>query len=307
MKILNITNGGRDVDAKLIGGKSLPIFNLHHNKIPVPESYVIGYDFFDQHLNDIDFWNRIDVKSLTKKNKNLFIELEKARKIIMKTKISERLRSEIRLVHNNFKFYAVRSSANIEDSDEKSWAGLFESYIGVASSKLEFYIKKVWCSVFSEKIIDYLDFPQDIKKIKMSVLLQEAINSEVSGVCFTKDPTSGDPDILIIEAVWGIGEYLVQGSVTPDRYLVSREGHYISEVNFSEQESKMCISKGQLKVIKNSKKCIQKLSGEKVIELSILARKIENNYGRPMDIEWCLIQNKLYILQARPITTLSLE
>lgn len=299
MRIFNLTKIKEKVDTKLIGGKSLPIFQMYKKNIPVPISYCIGYDFFIRHLIDIDFWNKINFDK-----KDLVEEIKKANKIILKSELSIDLKNELQKISTKIKFWAVRSSANIEDAKNKSWAGGFESYIGINNTNLEYYIKSVWASVFSQRVLNYLDNIKDIKNIKMAVLLQEAIDSDSSGVCFTSDPFDDEDEEIIIEAVHGIGEYLVQGEVVPDRYLFNKEDMFISEVHFNEQKKKLSFSnKGNLEKVKNIRFNSQKLNGEKIFELSKMAIKIEKIYKGPRDIEWCYKGNKLYILQSRPITS----
>jgi phosphoenolpyruvate synthase/pyruvate phosphate dikinase len=301
MKIFNLTKSDTKVDKKLIGGKSLPILEMNKNKIPVPISYGIGHNFFTNHLLNIGFWDKINFDF---NEKDLLKKIRLAKKVILKSDLSEDLKKELDIIDKNIKFWAVRSSANIEDSKNKSWAGGFESYIGVKRDKIEYYIKKVWASVFSERVLNYLDKPQDIKDIKMAILLQEAMDSDVSGVCFTADPFDDESDEIIIEAVHGIGEYLVQGEVVPDKYLFNKVDLFISEVNFNEQKKKLSFSNnGLLNKVENLNFKEQKLSGDKIVELSKMALKIENIYKEPRDIEWCYKGNRLYILQSRPITS----
>lgn len=299
MKIFNLTKTKERIDAKIIGGKSLPILEMYKKNIPVPASYCIGYDFFVRHLLEIDFWNKIDFDK-----KDLSEEIKKAERIILKSELSGDLKKELQKIFSKIKFWAVRSSANIEDSKNKSWAGGFESYIGVKNTDLEYYIKSVWASVFSQRVLNYLDNIKEIKNIKMAVLLQEAIDSDSSGVCFTSDPFDDEDEEIIIEAVHGIGEYLVQGEIIPDRYLFNKEDMFISEVHFNEQKKKLSFSKrGNLEKVKNNKIKDQKLTGNQIVELSNMALKIEKIYKESRDIEWCYKGNKLYILQSRPITS----
>lgn len=304
MKIHNITSYKKILNIEIVGGKCLPIFEMGKNNIPIPISYSIGYDFFEKHLKDINFWNKIDINSLESNNKNLGKELEFARKIILQSNLDIHFLNQLIEIKDKSDFWAVRSSANIEDAKNKSWAGVFESYVGVKKSSLEEYIKKVWVSIFSERVINYISNPKDIKNIKMAILLQKAINADVSGVCFTRDPFSNELDQMIIEAVHGMGEYLVQGEVIPDRYIVDKEGGLILEVNFNKQYNKLKFSgKGELEKVKNEKRAQQKLEGKEIIELYEISKKIEGIYNSPRDIEWCYSNGYFYILQSRPITS----
>jgi|GEM_PF-6929421 len=305
MKIHHLNKNNKKNPIKDIGGKCAPFIELSKNKISIPDSYAIEDSFFVEYLESIDFWKEIDIKKIHKKNGQLFKLLDKAKKIILEGKMPDSLSSELLKISKKNKSWAVRSSANIEDAKNKSWAGGFESYIGINKKDLEKYIKLVWASVFTKRVVSYLNKPEDIKKIKMAILLQEAINPDVSGVAFSRvESEDGDYDEILIEAVHGVGEFLVQGEVTPDRYIVEREECVILEVDFNLQREKLTFSnKEKLAKISNNKFQKQKLNGDQIIELSNTIKKIENIYKDPRDIEWCIKNNKIYILQSRPITT----
>ena len=305
MKIYHLNKNSKKIPIENIGGKCTPFIELSKNKIVIPDSYAVEDSFFVEHLENIDFWNKIDIKKIHKNNGDLDSVLNKAKKLIISSSISDNLYKELKKISNKNKLWAVRSSANIEDAKNKSWAGGFESYIGINKKELEKYIKLVWASVFTKRVVNYLNKPEEIKKIKMAVLLQEAINPDVSGVSFSRvESEDGDYDEILIEAVHGVGEYLVQGEVTPDRYIVEREECVLLEVDFNEQKNKLSFSnKEELNKVANSKYKKQKLEGKQIIELSSVIKKIEKIYKDPRDIEWCLKKDKFYILQSRHITS----
>jgi len=302
MKIYNLTGKKGVIKKEIIGGKCLPIFEMNKKGIDVPTSFAIGYDFFENHLENIGFWLKFNSSDFVNNN-NLEKNLSNARNLIINTDIDPKLISQLKQILSKLKFWAVRSSANIEDSTDKSWAGGFESYIGVKDKDVSKYIKHVWASVFTQRVLNYIDNPKKIKDIKMSVLLQEAINSDTSGVCFTQESLEEDEE-MIIESIHGIGEYLVQGEVIPDRYIIDRKTNIISEVIFNEQGKLLSFNnQGVLKKILNKNKKEQKLTGAEIIELSKICFNIEKIYKNPRDIEWCKKGKKFYILQSRPITT----
>ncbi|MDR2411931.1 MAG: hypothetical protein LBD88_05230 [Candidatus Peribacteria bacterium] len=298
MKIYNLKKD-KKIDISKIGGKALPIFEMIKSNFSVPSSFVIDSDFFEQHLKYINFWQKISIAKMRKTN-----ELKKAQKLIIESHISRELKDKLSKIKNNIRFWAVRSSANVEDSKNNSWAGRFESFIGIKQKDLEQNIKKVWASVFRAKVISYLDDLKNIKKIKMSVLLQTAIDADVSGVLFTKDIFKNEENNLVIEAVNGIGEYLMQGEIIPDKYVVNKKSLVIVEIDFNEQKNKLSFSrKGFLSKSKNINVKKQKLSGGQIIELSKIAIKNEKIYKTAQDIEWCIKYGRFYLLQSRPITT----
>lgn len=302
MQIYSLDKKRKFISRKKIGGKCKPFIKMSKNKISIPKSFVLISDSFVEHIDKINLWGEIPIKSISKKNKNLPKILKRARRKIENKNINDNLKKEIvRLKKTGIKKWAIRSSANIEDDFKRSWAGRFESFIGVEHKEIEKYAKKVWASVFSERVVDYLKEPKNIKDIKMAILMQEVIDADVSGVCFTTNISEKNPEEIAIEAVHGMGEYLVEGRVTPDKYIVEKESCIILEVRYSEQKNKLKFLKNRFKKMDNKKQREQKLTGDQIIALSKIAKKIEKIFKRPMDIEWCLKNNNFYILQSRPI------
>lgn len=265
-------NNLRNISAKLVGGKAFSLIILSKNGITVPGGFVVNCNVFEEFSNE-------------KMSQSLIFEIE----------------SKIKKV--GARRYAVRSSANIEDASENSWAGQFESYLNVPSQKVIKNIKKCWTSVFNDRVIGYGD-KKNLSKIKMAVIVQESIDSDVSGACFTRNPLDKNDKNIFIEAVWGLGEILMQGKTIPDRYEVERRSNIILNADVNKQNV-ICktLKNGGIKIMPIKKIFKQKLSGKEIIYLAKMAQKIEKIYRKGCDIEWCKKGNNIYILQARPITT----
>lgn len=181
---------------------------------------------------------------------------------------------------------SVRSSAVAEDSQKASWAGQLETYLNVSREDLISKIKECWNSVKSDRVLSYAG-RQNLseEQLAMAVIIQKMIDSKASGVMFTANPVSQNKNEMMIESVLGLGEALVQGSVTPDNFIVDKESLEIKS-----------------KDLQNDK---QTISDENVKKLTKIGKRIEDHYGSPQDIEWAIDeQNKIWILQSRPITTL---
>jgi pyruvate,water dikinase len=287
-----------------LGGKANSLVVLSKNKIIIPNGFVVNsnayYDFFKKN-------NLIAIADSLKTapSGNILKIAATLKKLIINGSFPEELAAEIKscIKRCPAKSYAVRSSANVEDNSRQSWAGQFESYLNILSDDVIYSIKKCWSSVFSGKVINYIINKQNISSIKMAVIIQGSIKSDVSGICFTKNPLTGDDNILI-EAIFGMGELLAQGQVTPDSYEVERKSNIILEANINEQ-SLICslLSGGGVRTKKIKKTFKQKLTGQEIIDLAKMAVKIEKIYGDGCDIEWCKKKGVLYILQSRPITT----
>jgi pyruvate,water dikinase len=135
------------------------------------------------------------------------------------------------------------------------------------------------------------------------VIIQKMVDAEVSGIAFTAHPVTKDKDMILIEAGFGLGEAMVSGMVTPDSYVIDKKGLTVYDFKIGKQK-KMVTREGVVDV-PEEKQTERKLSEEKAIALAQLCIQIENHYGVPQDIEWVLADDKICILQSRPVTTLN--
>lgn len=203
---------------------------------------------------------------------------------------------------------AVRSSATAEDLPNASFAGQQETFLNVkGETHLLEKVKECFASLFNERAIYYRHqqgFSHD--KVGLAVVVQKMVNSEKSGIAFSVDPITNDKNKIIIEAVYGLGEYIVQGYVTPDHYEVDKKTFTIIKKEVKNQNVKLVRSgfgNKEVKLGKLGKN--QKLSDQEIIKLALLISDIEKHYYFPQDIEWAIEKDKLYITQSRPITTLN--
>ena len=203
------------------------------------------------------------------------------------------------------KLYAVRSSAVGEDGCGNSFAGQIESYLYVKPKDIKSRIQDVINSANSDRIKFYREQNGlSNEDIKVGVIVQEMINSEVSGVAFSSNPITGKRNEIVISSVMGLGEGLVSGELNADNYVY--ENGKI-EKNITEKPYKIVLNEEEgfgTKQVKNENPTAPSLSDEQVRKIADEVKKIVNIYGKPQDIEWAYEAGKLYILQARPITTL---
>ncbi|MGB5019050.1 MAG: PEP/pyruvate-binding domain-containing protein, partial [Candidatus Moraniibacteriota bacterium] len=231
-----------------------------------------------------------------------------------------------REILDNFKkldarFVAVRSSATAEDSASAAWAGQLDSFLNTTEESLLKNVQRCWASLFTPRAIFYR-FEQGLheSKISVAVVVQKMIQSEVSGIAFSVHPVTEDYNQLIIEAGFGLGEAIVSGQITPDSYVVEKSPRRIIDKNIAEQErgiyrkavgaparitSVSDVGGNEWQPIPTEKRNLQKLSNDQILELSAIIIGIEKHYGFPCDIEWAFEGGKFYIVQSRPITTLS--
>ncbi len=207
------------------------------------------------------------------------------------------------------KAVAVRSSAPGEDSAKTSFAGVHASYVNIRGARAILrHLRLVWASLWSDAALLYRkEMGLDILSSAMAVLVQEMVEGRVSGVAFGENPDNKSE--AVIEAVYGLNRGLVDGTVEPDRWTLARKTGHIKTYMPAEREKAMFAGeKGtELKALPETFQKNPPLTPAEVLEVFELVRKTENLFGVPQDIEWTFRGSTLYILQARPITTLQQE
>jgi pyruvate,water dikinase len=199
---------------------------------------------------------------------------------------------------------AVRSSAAAEDSETASYAGQQETYLHVRGAQAVLdRVRDCWASFFSERAIFYRAKKGSLDDLGMAVVVQRMVRADIAGVLFTCDPVRGRRDRMVVEAVLGLGEAAVSGAVTPDHYILKRDGT-IRKSQISQQPFKIVpIEEGGTQERElGPEGAEQKLGEEQLRELARLGDDLEQRLGGPQDIEWALEGGELFVLQARPVT-----
>ncbi|MFN8051414.1 MAG: rifamycin-inactivating phosphotransferase [Acidimicrobiales bacterium] len=183
--------------------------------------------------------------------------------------------------------YAVRSSATAEDLPTTSFAGQHDSYLEVLGvDEILRHVGRCWASLFTDRAVAYRARNHiDHRQVAMAVIVQRMAAPSASGVLFTADPISSNRTVAAVDAVPGLGEALVSGTETPDSFRV-RNGQVIG------------------REIATNRSSLPALTDEQAVRLVDLGRRIEAHFGRPQDIEWCLVDGEFVVVQSRPITTL---
>lgn len=203
--------------------------------------------------------------------------------------------------------YAVRSSATAEDLPTASFAGQQDTYLNVVgpAAILE-HISRCWASLFTERAVTYrLRNGFDQRKIHMAVVVQQMVLSQAAGILFTADPVTGNRKVAAVDAGFGLGEALVSGLVNPDVFKV-RDGEVIAKTVAAKQLAIHALPAGGTEVLAIDPQQQEQpaLTDAQVVTLVQQGRRIEAHFGRPQDIEWCLVDDSFQIVQSRPITTL---
>ncbi len=321
-------------DVPIVGGKNASlgemIASLSAQGIRVPEGFATTADSYFDFIKENDLHKVIskELSDLHKKKRPLAQVGKAIRSAILKGKFSQKFLEELKESYISLSKHckmkaadvAVRSSATAEDLPDASFAGQQETYLHVQGiDAVCDCTRKCFASLFTDRAISYREAKKfDHLKIGLSVGIQKMARSDKggSGVMFTLDPDSGFPEVVVINAAWGLGENVVQGSVNPDEYVVfkplldNKNCVPILEKNIGGKEKKLIYSKRKKTQNINTTLKEQRdsvLSTEEILQLARWGKAIEDHYKRPMDIEWAKdgIDGKLYIVQARPETVQS--
>ena len=306
-------------DIPIAGGKGANLGELTQAGIPVPPGFVVTAQTYEKFMletgiNDkvLSILDEIDIND----TKALQAASEEIKAIINEAPIPEDMILFITEAYNQLcqRFdgddveVAIRSSATAEDLPEASFAGQQDTYLYVSGidAVLE-YIRKCWASLFEARAIFYReenDF--DPANVLIAVVVQKMANADKAGVMFTVNPSTGE-EIALIEGSWGLGEAVVSGDVTPDNYQVDKADNSVINVTISDKKVMYINDENETSIkvdVPEEKRNERVLSDEELIELTEMGKRIQAHYGEPMDTEWAFENGELFLLQARPITTL---
>jgi pyruvate,water dikinase len=307
-------------DIPLVGGKGANLGEMVHAQIPVPPGFIVTADAYFKFLHGARLTDEIknDLENL---NVNDSKKLQEVAEII-KQKISvatipSDMVKEIKEAYRKLGqgLVAVRSSATAEDLPEASFAGQQRTFLNVqGEDQVVSAIQGCWGSLFEPRAIFYRqEHGFDHFKVGIAVPVQKMIQSEASGVMFTVEPLSNDTSKILIEAIFGLGESIVSGDVTPDQYLLNKTDLNIIDKKVHKQEFQLVknpkaaaggLESNIREPVPEAKGSKQKLADKDILALARLGRVIEDLYQFPQDIEWARQGTQLYIVQTRPVTTL---
>ncbi|WP_326648243.1 rifamycin-inactivating phosphotransferase [Streptomyces sp. NBC_01750] len=203
--------------------------------------------------------------------------------------------------------YAVRSSATAEDLPTASFAGQQDTYLNVVGpTAILRHVSRCWASLFTERAVTYRQRNGiDHRTVHMAVVVQRMVFPHAAGILFTADPVTGNRKVATVDAGFGLGEALVSGLVNPDVFKV-RHGEVVAKTIAAKQRAVHALPAGgtQEVAIDAQRQEQPALTDAQVVRLVQLGRRIEAHFGRPQDIEWCLVDDDFQIVQSRPITTL---
>ncbi len=302
-------------DLPLVGGKGANLGEMTQARFPVPQGFCVttkAYELFISQNGIGDEVNDLLKGISTSTLDEIRTVGEKIRQKLTELPMPEKIKNEVKRYWEELgveKPLAVRSSATAEDLPDASFAGQQESYLNILGfDQLMDAIKKCWISLFTDRAIAYrITNNFDHREVKLSVVVQEMVMAEKSGILFTADPLTGHRLTLTIDASYGLGEALVSGIVEPDTYRIDKRDLKIVDQIIGKKEIAIFPTKEggtEQKFLDKELSRKPVLNKEEIKELAELGKKVEKHYGTPQDIEWAIMDKKLYLLQTRPITSL---
>lgn len=294
----------KGTSANVVGGKGFSLIKLYAESFNVPDGFVLSVDFFSAWLEKA--LKHPSWQSITNLHgEALQAECDKVKEFALSLQFSKT--QSIQIIESinslNSLFFAVRSSSPFEDDYGASFAGGYETSLGIAKIDIETAIRKSFASAFDARVVEYKrQKGYDPSDVRIAVVVQEMVASESSGVAFTINPVTNSYDECVINANFGLGESVVSGSVTPDSFVVEKYSRKILDKKLGSKDSTTFANESggvAQRPIKPGEFCI---SDSQALEIAELSRRIEEFYDMPMDIEWAFADGKLHVLQARPVT-----
>ncbi|HEY6692850.1 MAG TPA: PEP/pyruvate-binding domain-containing protein [Solirubrobacteraceae bacterium] len=273
------------------GGKGASLARMSALGLPVPEGFVVPADALAA---------VVDADAL----RSALPDHAKAQAIVAGAPVPDEV-GEAYAALGDDPPVAVRSSACAEDSETASYAGQQETYLHVrGADAVRDRVRDCWASFFSERAIFYRQKKGSLDDLGMAVVVQRMVRADVAGVLFTCDPVRGRRDRMVVEAVLGLGEAAVSGQVTPDHYILKRDGTVRKAQVARQPFAVVPVEGGGVEERElGDEGGEQKLGEEQLRALARLGDDLEQRLGGPQDIEWALEGGELYVLQARPVTT----
>jgi phosphoenolpyruvate synthase len=312
-------------DVNLVGGKSSSLGEMTSSMdVPVPYGFATtarAYQYFMQQTGVNDKVNELleGIKDYENSDE-LHTTCEKIRNLIVDAKMPEDLANDIRQAYADLSekmgqtdpFVAIRSSATAEDLPNASFAGQQESYLNIkGADDVVNRVQQCYSSLFTDRATYYRHkqhFPHE--KVALSAAVQMMVFSKASGIMFSVNVANGDSSKIVIDAIYGLGEYIVLGKVTPNHFVIDKQSMKIVERNIVKQPIQLVRKPDggtEEQAVPADMQDKQVLTDSQVIELAGYAKEIERHYGCYMDMEYALDinTNKLWIVQARPETVWS--
>jgi pyruvate,water dikinase len=295
----------RCVEVAQAGGKAASLARMTALGLPVPPGFVVTAGALRQALEGAGSLDRL--RQVLSGDDHAAMAAD-ARALVRDTPMPDALAAAIGEAYaalGDDPAVAVRSSACSEDSPEASFAGQQDTYLHVrGADDVVAHVRDCWASFFAEHALVYRSRKGSLDDLATAVAVQAMVDPDVAGVLFTIDPTRGRRDQMIVEAVFGLGEAVVSGQVTPDHYVVARDGRVKKAQVVTQPYAVVRDDAGGIR----QEQLSQERGGARTLEdgqlarLAEVGRDLEERLGGPQDIEWAFAGGELYVLQSRPVT-----
>jgi pyruvate,water dikinase len=294
-------------DVQEAGGKGASLARLAAMGLPIPPGFVVSCDALEHALGADAGELRAAIAGAGDESQ-LAACAARAQEIVRTARLPDALDRDIRTRYaalGDDAPVAVRSSAASEDGDAASFAGQQETYLNVrGGDEVIARIHDCWGSFFTERALFYRARKGSLHDLGMAVVVQELVSADVAGVMFTVDPVHGRKDRILVEAVLGLGEALVSGEVTPDHYLLKRDGRVARETIATQPFLIRGVPGGGVQQLPLTPEegGRRKVDDAMLAELAGVGCRLQEHLGGPQDVEWAISDGRLSILQARPVT-----
>lgn len=301
-------------DVEKVGGKGANLGEMTQAGFPVPGGFVVTASAYKHMIEENNLEDKIKatLKGLDVEDPDALNRASRqVQKLIEGSPFPKDIEEQVYTAYDKLgrdPWVAVRSSATAEDLPQASFAGQQETYLNVrGDASLLVHIRKAWASLFEPRAIYYrVQQKFDHFKVALAVPVQKMVQSDVSGIMFTINPVTNDKSKIIVEAIWGLGEKIVQGAITPDHYEVDKTSLELVEARTIHQDIEMVRSgEGNIdRKVPKSRQDKRKLTDKQAVEVAKLGKKLQQHYFFPQDCEWAMENGKILIVQTRPITTI---
>lgn len=303
--------------AMAAGGKGASLCRMSRAGLPVPEGFIVRSEMFNAFMEANGLWDYVFEKlgtiDFSSDASLIAVSAEIRQKIIdcpVPQEMAEDIVGHYSKIGSGSEPVAVRSSGTAEDLDDASFAGQQETFLFViGNDDVVKFIKECWASLYNDRAIFYRREKKfDERSISIAVVVQRMVSAQKVGVMFTSNPITNDYHTVVLEAAWGLGEAIVSGIVTPDNLWIDKRTGEVTTEYISEKETMVVrlSERGGTKEVpvpEELREAPVLTDGERN-QLVDLARKIEDFYQKPEDIEWAIVDGQVYLLQSRPITTM---
>ena len=314
----------------IVGGKGANLGEMYNLGMSVPPGFMVNAGVYKEFIEKTNIKEKITqiLSGLNvENNEELQNKANEVQKLIIATEIPDDIKEEIIDAYESMsitdekidasdlvkkaqdEFVAVRSSATAEDLPEASFAGQQATFLNIKGSEdVVKAVRACWASLFTARATYYrVKNNFDHMQVLIAVVVQKMVNSDKAGITFSVNPSTNTENEIVVEACFGLGEAIVSGSVNPDSYIVDKDTMQIKSKDIKEQEWAYVrdeAGKTVKKTIVEDKRGVQILKDEEIVGLAEIAKKLEDHYNKPQDIEWAIEGGKIYVVQTRPVTTI---